>query len=163
MPNNGAGFYWDSCVFLAFLNGESDRDNVVWSSYVEITERNQKIYTSTIAIVEASHSKDEREDKRLDQEVVQKLEMFWNSKSIVLVELNPIIARNARNIIRDNISQGIKLTPKDAVHISTAKFVNTYLNNVILEFHTYDNKLEKFTDLLSIPVKKPYCNQLLLI
>lgn len=163
MPNNGDGFYWDSCVFLAYLNGENDRDKTILNSYNEIVGRKQKIYTSTIAIVEAAHKKEEKLNKRLDPEAIEALEKFWNSESLVIVELNPIIARNARDMIRTGLPDGLVLKPKDAVHITTANFLNTYLNNVILEFHTYDHPLEKYSSLLKIPIKEPYCQQIQLI
>lgn len=163
MQNNGDGFYWDSCVFLAYLNGEPNRDITIYNALKEITDRNQKIFTSTISIVEASHKNSEKNQNALDPDAMDILNKFWNNKSIIVVELNPIIAHSARNMIRDGLTKKYSLKPKDAVHIATAKFLNTYLKNIILEFHTYDGKLEKYDGLLGIPVKEPYCQQYQLI
>jgi predicted nucleic acid-binding protein len=163
MPNNNDGFYWDSCVFLAYLNGEEGRDSTILNSFTEIIQRKQKIYTSTIAIVEAAHKDEEKIKNKLNKESKQLLEKFWNNKSLILVEVNPIIARNARDMIREGLPKGFSLSAKDAVHIATANFLNTYLNHSILEFHTYDQKLKKYQDILHIPIKEPYCQQFQLI
>ena len=76
---------------------------------------------------------------------------FWESKAISVVELNPVIARTARAIIREGLPKGwTGLRAHDAIHLATAKYVEA------AEFHTGEGtKLARDGELCGFEVGAP--------
>lgn len=160
MPNNRQ-IYWDSNVFLSHLNGVPARINNLRDLIAEIQEQDGSfILTSSESIVEVAHAVDEKLFNRLDPRVEEAIDAMWqNYKLIKMIDNGPHIAPIARGLIRDAIPQGWKLSPKDAVHLASAFWYNKYVH-LIDEFHTYDNKLQKFQAMIGIPICEPYANQM---
>lgn len=66
-----------------------------------------------------------------------------------LVEFHTDIAYRARGLIRIGLPGGWRLKPKDAIHLATAIEVQA------AEFHTYDDKLERYEPYVSFKIRKP--------
>ena len=105
-----------------------------------------------------SHGSEEKTNNQLNPQVKSSIDQIWSDPSIDLVEVNEIIAENARDLIRNSIENGWSLKSKDAVHLATAKWVDKYIYQ-IKEFFTFDGRLKKYEILVGFPIKEPYANQ----
>lgn len=146
--------YCDANVFLAYFNAESGRINILEQLFEEVQKNNQrKIVTSVISITEVSHVAEEKSRHRLKNEVYDALEIFWRDTSLIeFVDFNELMARQARNLIRDAINRRYTLRTNDAIHLVSAKYVG------ITEFFTYDQKLRKFSDIMNYEIQEPSIN-----
>lgn len=148
-------FYWDSNVFLAFVNKESSRFGIIESLWEEITQENgSKIVTSTVTIVEVAAAVQERTQKQLDAQTEQKIDSMWQDPTVLLVDSPEVVMRIARKLIRDALPKGWKLHPNDAIHLATAMWVDQSVHR-ITEFITYDEKLMKFDTMTGLAICKP--------
>src|SRR2546423_1033068 len=98
--------YCDANVFLAYFNAEAGRVEILDQLFEEVQKDNQrKIVTSVVSINEVSHVAEEKNRNRLDQKVYEALEHLWGDTSLVeFVDFNELIARQARDLIRQAIS-----------------------------------------------------------
>lgn len=148
-------FYWDSNVFLAFINQEPGRFDIIESLWEEITKENgSRIVTSTVTIVEVAAAAQERDQKQVDAQTEQKIDGMWQDPTVLLVESPEAVMRIARKLIRDALPEGWRLHPKDAIHLATAMWVDRNAQS-ITEFHTYDDKLAKFSTMTGLAICKP--------
>jgi len=149
MPEQPKLIYWDADVFLSYINGITDRLPHL-DVFLEQSGKEIQLFTSTITIVEVAFGKIEQDGKALDEDVENRINKLWIPKSpIQLIEFFPKIADVAKGLIRYSITEGWSLKPKDAIHLSTAKFQECE------EFHTYDRKLNKYSTHLGIEIKNP--------
>lgn len=133
MPEGDRLIYWDADVFLSYVNGMTDRLAHL-DAFLEKSGKDIQIITSTISIVEVAFGKAEIDGKVLDKETEEKISRLWGTNSpIKLVEVFPAIGNGARGLMRYGLTQGWKLKPMDAIHLSTA------LNQRVVEFHTYNS------------------------
>lgn len=146
--------YCDANVFLAFFNAESERIKTLDQFFEEVQQDNhRKLVTSVISITEVSHIAEERMQHRLNKQMDDAFEGFWNDTSLIeFVDLNEIIARQARDLIRKAIPQKLALRPNDAIHLASAKFAG------VSECLTYDKKLHRFNSLMGYDIREPYTN-----
>jgi predicted nucleic acid-binding protein len=106
------------------------------------------IVTSTVTIVEVARGAQEQAGQ-LDADSVARIDALWAPPSpIKLVEFHRVIAAGARDLIRDGISRGWSLKPMDAIHLATAANIGAS------EVLTYDTALEKYADLISVPIAR---------
>jgi predicted nucleic acid-binding protein len=145
--------YWDAPVFLAYINGDPARvpdiDALLNKSGTEF-----QIVTSALSIVEVSFGKAEQDGRALDDETEKKINALWEPPSpIRLVEFYPLLAHEARALIRLALPKGWSLKPADAIHLATARRVGA------TEFHTYDDGLPKFRELVGFPIGLPLAQQ----
>ena len=138
--------YWDACVFLSYINGDKERtadiERLLEAAYGGAIE----IVTSTVSIVEVARGAQEQANQ-IDATVAAKIDALWTPPSPVkLVEFHLAIASAARNLIRVGVSYGWSLKPMDAIHLATAANVDAG------EVLTYDAALEKYADLISVPI-----------
>jgi predicted nucleic acid-binding protein len=150
--------YWDSCVFLSYLQKDSSRITAIEGIWEEVSKNKEsKIITSSVSIVEVAFAAYEKTGGILDAEIAEKLDKMWRDPSILLVEAAPFIMYRARDLMRKAIaaSRGEwSLKPLDAVHLATAQWVTN--SHPIREFHTYDTSLKKYANLLGgIPIVEP--------
>jgi len=149
MPDDLPLNYWDSCVFLSYINGIADRLRDI-DALLERSGKDCQIITSTVTIVEVAFGKVEQDRGELDEETGVKIAGLWASDSPVkVVEFFPALGEAARDLIRKALPSGISLKPMDAIHLATA------LHMRAVAFHTYDDRLPKFAEVLGIPIGPP--------
>ena len=144
--------YCDANVFLAYFNAEAGRVETIDQMFEEIQKDSQrKIVTSVVSITEVSHVTEEKNRNRLDKKIYDALESFWGDTSLIeFVDFNELVARQARDLIRQAIGLKYALRTNDAIHLISAKYVG------VSEFFTYDKKLEKFGTIVGYDVREPY-------
>ena len=145
--------YWDSCVWLHYINGTPEYKDVLDILLRDSAMRYGDIHliTSVIAQTEVAFGAVEQNNQTLDADVEQKIDSLWKDRrAITLVEYYPALALEARGLIRMSVEQGWSLRPYDAIHLATAKRLR------VTEFHTYDDKLLRFSGDLGFPVTEPY-------
>lgn len=155
MPNSPRRIYWDSCVFLSFVENHPDRASDIETLMGEAEQGRIEIVTSTVSITEVAFAPEEREKKALSQTVDAAINGLWRSPSpIKLVEFHGGIADRARDLLRTALTSGIKmLKPMDAIHLATALTLN------VDEFQTYDEPLMRYAELFSLTMAKPFVGQ----
>lgn len=141
--------YWDSCVFLSYVNGDAERlphlDAFLNKSGVEF-----QIITSVLSIVEVAFGKVEQDGKTLDAEVEKKIAALWEPPAPIQVsELYALIAQEARTLMRHALPHGWSLKPADAIHLATARRIGA------TRFHTYDGALAKFAEIVGFTIEVP--------
>jgi predicted nucleic acid-binding protein len=147
--------YWDSCVFLSYLENHPERVPVIEAMLDDAKEyqRDQKIITSTLSIAEVCYVDGSEED----EEVIDQL---WNNIAIIeIIEFHEGIARLARSIVRavralpaPHTEQAWKISGPDAVHLATAQLFSVHT------FFTYDKKLLRLDGRGIVPfsIVKPF-------
>ena len=155
MPDAPKNIYWDSCMFLAYINAEPNRVNVI-EALLESSARGEiQIFTSDLARVEVAFSIAERLQQSLDAQTEAQIDGLWDGSEVKTVEFHTGIARQARSLMRNAIPDGWKMRPYDAVHLSTAQWLSEN-GNRIEEFHTFDERLDKFANAVSFQILRPY-------
>lgn len=144
-------YYWDASVFLAYIKGEEGRCDTVLDLLEECDNGNVHIYTSTLSIAEVT--RDNTEPGRIvSMRTQDKIDALWEPPSkIKLIEVTQMVVKEARNVIRaihGNARTGIKSV--DAIHLASA------IQREIREVHTYDNKLQKYEQILDLKILEPY-------
>jgi predicted nucleic acid-binding protein len=69
------------------------------------------------------------------------------------VEFYPLVAHEARALIRQALPKGWSIKPADAIHLATARRVGA------TAFHTCDEGLTKFKKLVGFPIEPPLAEQ----
>jgi predicted nucleic acid-binding protein len=147
--------YWDSCVFLSYVDGLEDRLSDIEEFLRKAEAGAVEIVTSTISIVEVAFGEAERQQRALDPELEQKISSLWTLPSPVkLIEFYSLIADESKQLMRDAMVRGWRLTGMDAIHLATARRLE------VAEMHTYDDKLFKYAEVLGIKVGPPLVAQL---
>lgn len=144
--------YCDANVFLAYFNAEPSRIVVLDQLFEEIQrDSERKIVTSVLSITEVSYVVQERQRRQLDEAVHEKFEQFWGDTSLVeFVDFSTVLARQARDLIRQVIAMNRVLPPNDAIHLVSARFVG------VSQCFTYDEKLHSFSDIMGYEILNPY-------
>ena len=157
MPPDALRIYWDSCVFLSYINGYEDRLPTIDALLAQSADRedDREIVTSTFAIVEVAFDLNERAQAALDSETETKIDALWSDRHAVkLIEFHEGIARDARTLIRGAVASGRSgLRPDDAVHLASARSLE------VAEFHTYSKDLPRFADLTGLTIVEPWVEQ----
>lgn len=138
--------YWDACVFLSYINGDTDRSADLERLLEASHDGRIEIVTSMVSMVEVARGAQEQAGQ-VDATVTARIDALWTPPSpIKLVEFHIVIASAARDLIRIGIGHGWSLKPMDAIHLATAANVRAG------ELLTYDAPLEKYADLISVPI-----------
>ncbi len=151
MPDEQRRIYWDSNVPLSYINGIADRLAVIDELFKQARGREIELLTSSVTRVEVAYAAEEKKSGQLDREVEQQINDLWAPGSpIKTVEFHDLIGDDAKMLMRRGISQGWgSLTPLDAVHLATAKRME------VAEFHTYCERLHRWSSELGFPVGEP--------
>ncbi len=123
------------------------------------SSRTIKLYTSTLSQVEVAFAASERRQQQLSPEVEDQISALWeDSESVVSVEYQEVIGMIAKDLMRDAITNGWSLKPLDAIHLATAKWLLD-VGITVDEFHTYDDRLFKYNDIVGCPILRPHTPQ----
>lgn len=143
MPKNKAPrrLYWDSCIFIDLIEQSPQRIDTLRAIVEDVRANgNSLIYTSWFTVTEVAYHVSERASRRLDPDVLSEIDELWEDRSMLeLIDLNPWVARKARELIRLVMVNGAKLTASDAVHIASAAWLQPVKH--LDEFHTFDHHL----------------------
>jgi len=153
MASKPSFIYWDSNVFLHYFEATPQYIVTLDGIIEQLRHTQGKLLTSTIARVEVAFVQDERTQKKLDPAIEQKMDAMWADYSLIeFVELNDLIAKNARTLMRQAILRKNSLRPFDAIHLASADWAKA------VEIHTYEPKWLKFGNgaLINCPIKEPY-------
>lgn len=155
MNEGQALIYWDSNVFLSYINGIEERLPTIDALLEEASNEDAAfLFTSTISKVEVAYAASEQAKGKLDASVESAIEHLWEDYSVVkLVEFHDDIASIARDLLRYSIAQRWRLKPMDAIHLASAKWMGAD------EFHTYDRPLEKYAGETGCKIIEPYVRQ----
>ncbi len=148
--------YWDTDVFLSYLNAHPERLPVLEAILEDISKNKQaKIITSAITKVEVSWVAHEKLNRVLDSKEEERIDNLWNDTSILeVIEFNDEIALIARGLMREGMINGWKLKTFDAIQIASADWVRA------TEINTYNiEDFKKYEDLIKIPIRTPYIHQ----
>ena len=146
--------YWESCCWLSYINGIEERYPILDALLADSTSNNGiiTIYTSSLSQVEVAFGQIEQDNHALDPNIEEAIDQLWaNRDTVKLIDYYEGIGKEARLLMRASISRGFKLRPFDAIHLATAKSMRT-----IEEFHTYDEKLFKYSDDVGFLITQPH-------
>ncbi|MCL4253389.1 MAG: type II toxin-antitoxin system VapC family toxin [Anaerolineae bacterium] len=142
--------YCDSCVFLAYLNAEVGRVAILDKLFENIKhDSTSKLITSTLTIAEVTHTQSEKNKRTLKIDLEKRLDKFWSDENLrEVVDVNEIIVREARRLIRLAIQEGYSLKPPDAIHLATAQLLK------VTKFITYDD-LSRYARWVTYTIQEP--------
>lgn len=129
-------YYWDTCLFLAWINNETTRKPGEMDGVAGVLDRFRKrevsLITSVITLVEISSAKLPAGIGGLVEDVMQRPNFTKLAVDIRVAKL----ARDLRNHYLDRAAQygGKTLTLPDAMHVATAIIYR------VNELHTFDGK-----------------------
>lgn len=147
MPRN---LYWDSCVFLSWINAVPERVPMLETIFDEARRKDVVIYTSTVSMTEVAYAATEKDARKLDDAVERAIDELFGDRDVIrVVEYHELIAREARRKIRQAITNGWSLKPMDAIHLATATRVSAD------ELQTYDEPLLKYKGAMGFTIRQP--------
>lgn len=152
MPSDLPRVYFDACVFIDFIANHPERARTI-GGFLELSLKNEiDIVTSTASIVEVSHILSEKESRKIDPNIEAKIDAMFNDDRVIkLIDFSPVIARDARFLVRDSIASPTNiLKPLDAVHLASAERLK------VREFLTYDKKILLHNGRFSFPIHIPF-------
>ncbi len=156
MPPEPIRNYWDTCVFLSYINGVADRLPTLDALLDESAdaENEREIVTFTFTIAEVAFALHEKAQQALDSQAERNIDALWSDRyAVKLIDFHEGIARDARTLIRGAVSAGLSLKPGDAVHLASGRALGC------AEFHTYSKDLPRFADLTGLSIIEPYVAQ----
>lgn len=109
--------YWDACIFIHYIEGTERWMPTLDAILEEVSERKTiEIYTSTVSITEVAFAQAERVGRALDPTTEAAIGALWADREVIrLVEFNEVIARGARDLLRQAVSGNRRLKPMDAI------------------------------------------------
>ncbi len=137
MPNKPLlRYYWDADVILSYIEGsDSSRLMHIRPLLDDADEQKLEIVTSAFSIVEVAYAPVEKTSVDLDPEIEDKITALWRAGSpLRVVEVDTLVATQARQLVREGIVNDRAIKPGDAVHLATAMRLN------VDALHTYNLK-----------------------
>ena len=147
--------YWDSSVFIAFLNGEAGSENI--EQLLDEAEAGElHIVTSSFTLVEVIKMKGRLPILVAEQ---KKITAFFEKDYFLFVDATREITEAARELIW----KVPKLWPKDSVHLASAMFFGAAER--LDAIHSYDDDFLSLNGKLPItcPICRPMPSQPLLV
>lgn len=150
MPASGPRVYWDSCVFIDYIEREPGIIATL-DAIVAAAERDElQIVTSTLSMAEVAFATSERMPGPVDPAMFAIADAMWSDRRLVTaVEVDAVVAMLAREIIRRGLNEGRSLKPPDAIHLATARQYSCS------DFHTTDDRLQRWNGEW-MPVRPPF-------
>jgi predicted nucleic acid-binding protein len=143
--------YWDADIFMSYVEDHPDRAPLIDLLLGDARAGKLELITSVITVAEVGYAASERLAGALSADVLQKIDGLWAVGGPVrVVEVYPLIASRARNLIREGVPRGwTGLRAHDAIHLATAQQLHAD------EIHTYDELWSRYADILGIPINEP--------
>lgn len=148
MPDPARRYYWDSNVFLSYINKIPERISAIEAMLDEAEQGKIEIVTSTVTITEVAFAATEKLGHALDAATEDALSALWEPP-IRLIEFHRLVAEDARSLIRAAIEKGESLKPMDAIHLATA------VRSRAAEVQTYDEQLRGRATTLGLLASEP--------
>lgn len=149
--------YWDTDVFLSYINEIPDRLPTIEAILEEIknSKGSARIVTSAITKVEVAWAAHEKWNRALSEAEEKKIDSLWNDVSVIeVIEFNDEIALTARSLMRQGMMNGWKLRTFDAIQIASAEWVGA------TEINTYNLRdFKKYESVIGIPIRNPFTDQ----
>lgn len=149
MAGNNPAYYWDTCIFLAWLKNETTRKpgemDAIQDCLEKFKRRELSLMTSVMTITEITVAKIPAGMESLLDEVMQRSNFTRLAVDIRVAKL----ARDLRNyyLSHDDQYGGKTVTVPDALHLATAILYRS------TEFHTFDeNDSPKYNSLGLLPL-----------
>lgn len=138
--------YFDSCVFLAYLKGEKNREDVIETLFDEAAQGNLKILTSSLSIVEVLNIQGLKSP--IPKEDRDTIRVLFANEWIVPKGVNRRLAEISQELVWE---YGVK--PKDGIHVATAMVYK------VPTLYSYDKGLTKLgflqTSYGSVSISEP--------
>jgi predicted nucleic acid-binding protein len=150
MPGDPPKIYWDSCVFLSWINKTADRLHNI-DALLDRSGRDFQLVTSNLSVAEVAFAEMEKAGGALSDETMAKIDSLWLAQDspVRLAEIHLGLCLDARDLARGFIPHGLGLKGADAIHLATAKWLG------VKEIHTYDTKWPRYAPMLGIPIREP--------
>jgi len=118
MPKNSRKtYYWDSCAFIAWLDGGKGHPAEVIAGLGEIakevTENKANLCTSVITEPEILKGK-------LTTDQTTRFENLFKRRNVIQINMDSRIAKKASEIRDHYNSRGVKISTPDSIHLATA-------------------------------------------
>ena len=155
MPDPAPLLYWDADVLLSWVEDHPERSPLIGLLLADARAGELEIVTSMISQVEVAFSATERMQRALSLETETKINGLWEPGGPVkLVEVYSLVAVRERTLIREGVPRGwTGLRAHDAIHLATAQQMG------VAEFHTYDDSLPRYEELVGFPICEPRTSQ----
>jgi hypothetical protein len=109
MPGSRKNIYWDSYVFISYVNAIPARLSVL-EVLLEDSANDDgsiRLYTSTLAHTEVAFGISEQQNRQLDPAVERRIDDLWlDTGAVTSVELQREIAILARGLTRQAVAKG---------------------------------------------------------
>jgi hypothetical protein len=148
-------------VFSSFIGAIPERQPTIEAILDKVfSSKRLRIITSSMSILEVVFASGHGSGRRLSSENESKIDDFWNSQHIEVVEAHRHLMFAARDLIREAKDQGWTLKSQDALHLATAVWIDRHAGNLV-EVHTYDGEWSRYSTMLGgIKICEPYIDQL---
>jgi predicted nucleic acid-binding protein len=156
MPANAQRAYLDANVFVALIQNEDGRADVVQGVLEDARLDRIQVITSVLTVTEVAFAADEIAAGGLSAAGEASIDRLWEPASpIRVVDASMATSRKARELVREAKNRQFTLKPYDAQHLAAAA-----LHGATCVF-TYENERtrQKWSDLLGIAVEEPWAVQ----
>ncbi len=122
MPSKPPSSYWDACLFIHYAAADHEWIETLDALVREARDRDLAIVTSTLSLVEAAFTPQEKEQRSPSLKVDETMSAMFDDFSLIqLVEFDRDIAEEARRLMRAAMREGRGLQAADAVHVASAR------------------------------------------
>ena len=141
--------YSDACVFIAVLDNEPDRADVVEAQFSALRARGASIVTSAITLAEVAYAS--TEPAPINPSNTTAIDAFMQRpRRFRYRPVSQAIALEARGLVREAKALGVKkIRTPDAIHLATARDAKADL------FLTYDRALLDLRMNLPFRIEEP--------
>jgi predicted nucleic acid-binding protein len=151
MATSGGLVYWDANVLSSYVQDLPGRADVAEELLDRARAREMTIITSVVSIAEVAFAAEEHQSRALSAQAEERIDELWTPASpIQLAEFFEAVAVDARTLIRQGRVNDRSLKPMDAIHLATAQRLG------VIDFHTHDEPLQRWSDVLGFPVREPF-------
>lgn len=142
--------YWDSCLFIDYLNATPAGVEIVLPLVEEARTGKITIVTSTFSLAEVAYASRELTEG-LDPAIEDAIDSMFRDKSLLtLVEYDQEIGADARRLIRRTLIGAKTIKPADALHLASAAAVGADA------LYTFDGDFLESADVLAVvPAMRP--------